>query len=282
MLPANVGTVNPRREVPKTTSPVKSFSNKATATVKQPEEMRFVPIAPKPAKPCNITINNYSNSTNNYNNNSSNTCKFNSKISKKINNNTSSAIKPKLTPINVVPKPFKTNFNQNHNNLTAPVPPLIQLVSNGPNGNASSLLSILTPKTLLNPTCTKTNVQTVVPTQANPQLQLQLQSQPQPQPQPQVQPEAQAPPMLIRSATTPATISTQQQQPQQIPQQKQQPQQHQQEKQQQQLQKNADIHNSSLQSSGTAAVSTQTQLINMVAAKGSIKTGKFHFSTYII
>ncbi|XP_030238470.1 LOW QUALITY PROTEIN: uncharacterized protein LOC115561955 [Drosophila navojoa] len=213
MLPANVGTVNPKREVPKTMSPVKSFSNKATATVKQPEEMRFVPIAPKPAKP-------------------------------------------------------------------SPVPPLIQLVSNGPNGNASSLISILTPKTLLNPTCTKTNVQTVVPTQANPQLQ--LQSQPQPQPQAQTQAPtvtATAPgtgtayahtighhagyhadpattttaASTTKTATAAATTTTTNAAAPQ------------------QLQPNAAIHNSAIHSSGTAAVSTQTHLINMVAAKGSLK-----------
>ncbi|XP_030559355.1 uncharacterized protein LOC115761654 isoform X1 [Drosophila novamexicana] len=182
MLPANLGAANVsqgKREVPITMSPVKPGNNSgvsggtltAKATSKAPEELRYLPIATMPTKPCNITISSYKTNNNN-------SCK-------NMNNN-AAAIKTKLTPMNIVQKQLKAsnnNNNNNNNNITAAAPPLIQLVANSSNGNANSLLSILSPKTLIKPASNNSNGQAT----------------------------AQPQPVLIRPATTMTTIPVQQQ-----------------------------------------------------------------------
>lgn len=167
MLPANLGlaTANQmqaKRELPISLSPIKpgsSSSSSSTLTVTTSssngpsqvgkEEMRYLPIAAMPTKPCSITIGtlNNNNNKNNNNNNINNVNSNNSSSSCSIYNNTAT-LKTKLTPMNIVQKQLKPKSS-----TTTVAPPLIQLVTaTNPNPNANqSLLSLLTPKALVAP-----------------------------------------------------------------------------------------------------------------------------------
>ncbi|XP_034488643.1 CAR1 transcription factor-like, partial [Drosophila innubila] len=187
MLPANVGTANQtqtKRELP-ITMKLGSGGVASTLTVtpsvngqsKGQEDLRYLPIATMPSKPCSITISNYnSNSNSNINN---------------INNNNSNNIKTKLTPVNIVQKQLRVN-----NSTPAGTAPFIQLMTANSNGNSNSLLSILTPKAIINPTSNNSS---------NTNNNNNSKMQPLPHPQSQSQP------VMIRPATTLTTIPVQQQ-----------------------------------------------------------------------
>lgn len=205
MLPANVGVTNPtemqnqQRDLALAISQIKLgnigvVSSTSMLTVipsangqrskGQEEALRYLPIAAMPTKPSNITITNY-----------------NSNINNNINNN-AAAIKTKLTPINIVQKKMSGNTK----NISG-TPPLIQLTTANPNANANSLLSILKPKTNINPTngsSNSSNINSVnfhSKSQSQPQSHLhpaQSQSQTHPHPQSQLPSKSQS--VLIRPA----------------------------------------------------------------------------------
>lgn len=199
MLPANVGIANQtptKRELP-IAMKLGSGGVASTLTVtpsvngqsKGQEELRYLPIATMPSKPCSITISNYTSNGNSNNNNNIN------------NSNNSNNVKTKLTPVNIVQKQLRVN-----NSAPPGTTPFIQLMAANPNGNGNSLLSILTPKAIINPSSNNNsnntnNNSTNINTNTN--------NKTQPHPLPQSQPQLQ--PVMIRPATTLTTIPVQQQ-----------------------------------------------------------------------